>query len=180
MSLRKRENLSQSLPYVIGISIIKVMQFQRGQKSRRNLQLLKNPQSQWPWRKQKGENWWSISTENCFCIINDSGRKSGDATRLTKRYDGSLKIPECSSTTGPLGGKTLITEAPSVQVLSSSSKGDDYNFDHEPAPSDASKFSHMTEEEIPVVAPKTELPLGRPLLLRVFFSTPVIVFLFHH
>ena len=72
----------------------------------------------------------------------------------------ALKIPECSPTTGPIGGKTLITEVPSVQVLSSSSKGDDYDFGHEPAPSDASKFSHMIEKEMPVSVPEMELPLG--------------------
>ena len=72
----------------------------------------------------------------------------------------ALKIPECSLTIRSIGGKTLITEAPSVQVLSSSSKGDDYNFDHEPTPSDASKFSHIMEREMPVASPETELPLG--------------------
>ena len=57
----------------------------------------------------------------------------------------ALKIPECSPTTGPIGGKSLITKASSVQLLSLSSEEDDYDFGHEPAPPDASKFSHMDE-----------------------------------
>jgi len=37
MSLRKRENWSQQLSYVIGISVIKILQFHWGQKPQRNL-----------------------------------------------------------------------------------------------------------------------------------------------
>ena len=60
-----------------------------------------------------------------------------------------------------IGGKDLIIEAPSVQVLSLSYEGDDYNFSHELAPSVASKLSYMMEEEMQVVAPETELPSER-------------------
>jgi len=83
----------------------------------------------------------------------------------------ALKIPECTPTTGLIGGKAPIFEAPSVQVLSSSSEGDDYDFGHEPSPSDASKFSHMTEE-MQVAAPTRSSRLGRLLL-------PKVSFLFH-
>ena len=39
-------------------------------------------------------------------------RKGGDATGLTKHYDANPEIPECSTTTGLIGGKTPIIEAP--------------------------------------------------------------------
>jgi len=57
----------------------------------------------------------------------------------------ALKILECNPTTGLIGGKAPITEALSVQVLSSSSEGNNYDFGHELTPHDASKFSHMTK-----------------------------------
>jgi len=69
----------------------------------------------------------------------------------------ALKIGECNPTTGPIGGKVPITEAPSVQVLSSSFEGDDYDIGYELAPHDAWKFSHMIEEEMQVAAPEMEL-----------------------
>ena len=81
----------------------------------------------------------------------------------------ALKIPECNPTTGSIGGKALIIEAPSVQVLSSSSEGEDYDFGHEPAPSDASKFFYMTEEEMQVAAPETELPSRETVTTEVSF-----------
>ena len=87
-----------------------------------------------------------------------------------------LKIPECSLTTGPISGKTLITEAPSVQVLSLSSEWDEYDFGHEPAPSDASKFSHMSEEEMPVVALETELLLEEIATTEVFLPQSSLLF----
>jgi len=82
----------------------------------------------------------------------------------------ALKIPESSPTTGPIGGKAPITEAPLVQVLSSSSEGDDHNIGSEPAYHDASKFSHMTEEEMQVAAPETELPSREAATTEGIFS----------
>ena len=63
----------------------------------------------------------------------------------------ALKIPEPSPTTGPIGGKVSIAEAPLVQVLSSY----DHDIGSEPAPHVASKFSYMTEEKMQVAAPET-------------------------
>jgi len=88
----------------------------------------------------------------------------------------ALKIPECILTTGLIGGK--ITEVLFVQVLSSSSEGDDHNFGHEPAPPDASKFSHMMEKEMPVAAPEMELPLGETATTEGILSTPSSLFFF--
>ena len=90
----------------------------------------------------------------------------------------ALKILECSPTTGPIGGKAPITEAPSVQVLSLSSEGDDYNFGHEHVPLDASKFSHMMEEEMQVATPETELPLEKTTTTEGILSIPLIPFSF--
>ena len=53
----------------------------------------------------------------------------------------ALKIPECSTTTGPSGGKASVIEAPLVQVLSSSSEEDDYDIGYKPGPRNASKSS---------------------------------------
>ena len=81
------------------------------------------------------------------------------------------KIPECSPTTGPIDGKAPITKASSVQVLSLSSEGDDYDIGYEPAPHDASKFSHITEMEMQVAAPKTELLSRETTTIEgIFFS----------
>ena len=66
----------------------------------------------------------------------------------------ALKIPESSPTIGPFGGKAPIAKASLVQVLSLSSEGDDHDIGSEPAPHDASKFSHVTEEEMQVAPPR--------------------------
>ena len=69
-----------------------------------------------------------------------------------------LKIPESSLPVGPIGAKASIVEAPLVQVLSSSSEGDDHDIRSEPAPHDVSKFSHETEEEMQAATPERTLP----------------------
>jgi len=92
----------------------------------------------------------------------------------------ALKIHKCSPTTGPIGGKALITEAPSVQVLFLSSEEDDYDFGHELAPSDASKFSHMIEEEMQVDTPKMELPSRETATTEGILSFPSMAFLIKH
>ena len=84
----------------------------------------------------------------------------------------ALKTLECSLTTGTISGKTLIIEALSVQVLSSLSEGDDYDFGHELAPSDASKFSHMTEEEMPIATSEMKLPLEETVTTEGIFFYP--------
>jgi len=91
----------------------------------------------------------------------------------------ALKTLECRLTTGTISGKTLIIEALSVQVLSSLSEGDDYDFSHELAPSDASKFSHMTEEEMPIATSEMKLPLRETVTTEGIFFTLIIIFLFH-
>ena len=49
----------------------------------------------------------------------------------------ALKVVESSLTTGPIGGKALVAEVSLVQVSSSSSEGDDYEFGSEHAFHDA-------------------------------------------
>jgi len=87
-----------------------------------------------------------------------------------------LKTLECSTTIGPIGGKARFTEASSIQVLSLSSEEDDYDFVHEPACYDASKFSHMTEEKMQVAAPGMELPFKVTLATEGTLSIPLIIF----
>ena len=59
--------------------------------------------------------------------------------------------------------------------------GDGYDFGHEPAPSlDASKFFHVTEEEIQVAALEIEPPLGEIATTEGIFSIPFITFLVKH
>ena len=101
------------------------------------------------------------------------------------------KAPECISTTRLVGGKAPTTGASLIQVSSSSSEDrvicsrDDHDFSNKSAPHpDASKFSHMTEEETQVAASGTELSLGDTtttegiLLLQssLFFSIIQILF----
>ena len=81
----------------------------------------------------------------------------------------ALKIPKFSPTTGLIDGKAPITEAPLVQLLSSSSERDDHDIGYEFAPHDAGKFSNMTEEKIQVTAPRRSYHLGKLLPLKVFF-----------
>ena len=68
----------------------------------------------------------------------------------------ALRISELSPTTGPIGKKISIAKVPLVQVSSSSSKGDDHDIGSEPAPHDASKFSHLIEKEMQAATPETE------------------------
>ena len=97
------------------------------------------------------------------------------------------RVPECSPTTGLVGGKAPITGTSLIQVSSSLSEervdysGDDYYFGHEPAPSlDVSKFSHMKEKEIQVVVPETELPLGKTATTKGILFIPFITLLVKH
>jgi len=99
----------------------------------------------------------------------------------------TLRVSECRPTTGLLGGKALITKTSLIQVSSSSSEervdyfGDDCDFVYEPVPSlDTSKFSHMTEEEIQVDIPETELPLGETATIESTLSISFIAFLVKH
>ena len=71
-----------------------------------------------------------------------------------------------SPTTGVIGGKGPATEASRVELLSSSSVEesdfqDDVDYGDEPAPPDLSKFSHISEEEIPVSYTHLTLPTKR-------------------
>ena len=95
------------------------------------------------------------------------------------------RAPECSPTTGLVGGKALTTGASLIQVSSSSSEEhvdysrDDRDFGNEPAPRpDISKFSHMTEEEMQVAASRMELPLGGTTTTEDILSTPIVAFFF--
>jgi len=69
------------------------------------------------------------------------------------------RVTEPSPTIGLLSGKAPVTEVSLVQVSSSSSEeygdysGDEVDFGDEPALSDASKFSHISEEEMQVDVP---------------------------
>ena len=92
----------------------------------------------------------------------------------------ALKIPECNSTTGPIGGKAPVIEAPSIQVLSSSFEGDDYGFGYEPALHDTSKFFHMTDEKMQVASPEKELPLSETATTEAILSIAPVPFLFDH
>ena len=64
------------------------------------------------------------------------------------------QVVEPSPTTGLLSGKAPVTEVSLVQVSSSSSEehgdysGDEVNFGDKPALPDASKFSHISKEEM--------------------------------
>ena len=64
------------------------------------------------------------------------------------------RVVKPSPTTGVLSGKTPIAETSWVQLSSSSSEeheyysGEEVDFGDEPALSDTSKFSHISEEEI--------------------------------
>jgi len=92
----------------------------------------------------------------------------------------ALKIPKFSPTTGPIDGKAPITEAPLVQLLSSSSERDDHDIGYELAPHDAGKFSHMTEEKIQVTALETELPSRKTATTEGILSFPSMVSLVKH
>ena len=65
----------------------------------------------------------------------------------------ALRISEPSPTTGPIGENTPFAEAFLIQVWSSSSEGDDHDIGSEPAPHNASKFSHVIEEEMQAATP---------------------------
>jgi len=89
----------------------------------------------------------------------------------------TVKILECSLIIGLIGGKAPITEASSVQVLSSSSEGNDYDIGYEPAPYNASKFSHMTEEEMQVATAEMELSSRETATTKGILSFPLWLFL---
>jgi len=96
-----------------------------------------------------------------------------------------VEVPEQSLTTGLVGVELRTTRVLLTFVSSSSSSekldypGDD-NVDRDnvhPSP-DTSKYSHLAEEEMQVATPKINCHLEKLLLLRVFFSTPEIIYFF--
>jgi len=92
------------------------------------------------------------------------------------------QIPKHSPTTGLINGKVSITEIPSIQVLSSSSKehvdykGDKLDSGDEPAPPNTSKFSHISEEEMRVDVLETSLPLEGTATVEGISSIPPVLF----
>jgi len=95
----------------------------------------------------------------------------------------SAGVLDQSPTTGLVGAKLPATIVlPTPVSSSSSSEKLDYSGDDDvecdnvhPAP-DTSKYSYLAEEEMHVAIPSQNRHLERPLLLRVFFSTPIIIF----
>ena len=73
-------------------------------------------------------------------------------------------MPEPILTTGLVTGKSSNVEVTSVQVSSPSFKDrvdysrSDLDWDNVRASPDSRKFSHLTEKDMPITAPETELP----------------------
>jgi len=92
----------------------------------------------------------------------DEEQQPGSSTVLMP----SSRVVDPSPTTGVLGGKFSIAGASCVELSSSSFReheyysGDEVDFGDEPALSDPSKFSHISEEEIQVCDPVTVSPIA--------------------
>jgi len=89
----------------------------------------------------------------------------------------ALRRPEPNPTTRPIGEKTPIAEVPLVQVSTSSSEGEDHDIGSESTPHDASKFSHVTEEEMQVAVPEIEPPSMEIATSKGILSFPPWLFL---
>jgi len=88
----------------------------------------------------------------------------------------TLKVIECSPTTGPIGGKAPVAEVSLVQVLSSSFEGDDRDIGLEPTYHNASEPLHVVKKETQVIPPEIELlSEGITTAESIFSSLPIFL-----
>jgi len=96
----------------------------------------------------------------------------------------SVGMPEPSPITGLVMVRSSTAKVTSVQVSSPSSKDRvDYSesyldWDNVRAAANSSKFSHLTEKEMPITTLEMELPLWETAIAEGIPSIPLIPFLF--